>query len=246
MGETKKRLEIKGGIREIFLRIIFPPRCVVCEKLLFIDEEICKECREKLPFVGNIYCMKCGKPLESERELCTDCKRRKHYFTRGVALWSYSPALKKSLYRFKYNNKQYYAQYYGKELACRYGWMIRGWGIEKIIPIPLHRKKEKQRGYNQAYLLAKELSRLTDIPVDDKIITRIRNTVPQKKLNDRERQKNIKDAFKINQNVVKLKTILLVDDIYTTGSTFDEVARILAEAGVSRIYVISLCIGRGY
>ena len=95
-------------------------------------------------------------------------------------------------------------------------------------------------------MLAKHIGKELAIPVEKNIVARIRNTVPQKKLNDTERQKNLKGAFKIERNVVKFKRILLVDDIFTTGSTVDEISHLLLTNGAERVYVATLCIGKGY
>ena len=238
--------QIAEKLVDLFWQIICPPHCVICEKVLKLNKFICVECRTKLPFVEDMYCLKCGKPVGDDREYCTDCKKREHYFTRGVSVWSYSPMLKKSLYRFKYNNKRYYAKYYTDEIVKRYSRLITQWGVDIIIPVPLYKKKKRRRGYNQAEILANELSSRISIPLDCRIVTRIRDTLPQKMLNDMERQKNLKGAFKINKSVIELKKILLIDDIFTTGSTVDEIARVLLEAGANSVYVVTLCIGRGY
>ena len=150
------------------------------------------------------------------------------------------------MYRFKYSNKKYYAKYYAKEFCDKYRGIIENWSPDYIIAVPLFRKKEKKRGFNQAQVLAKHIGKELAIPVEKNIVARIRNTVPQKKLNDTERQKNLKGAFKIERNVVKFKRILLVDDIFTTGSTVDEISHLLLTNGAERVYVATLCIGKGY
>lgn len=229
------------------MEIIFPPRCVICETILPSGEAVCESCRKKLPFIGAQYCMKCGKPIDCEtKEYCEDCSRKKHYFTRGVALWTYSLSLKKSLYRFKYDNKRYYASYYADEAVKRYRSLLMSWGVDVIVPVPLHASKLRSRGYNQAEVFAKELGARLGIQVLSSLIVRVRKTTPQKQLNDKERIKNVKNAFKIVRNSVKLNKALLVDDIYTTGSTVDEISRILLQAGAKEIYVMTLCIGNGY
>ena len=244
--KTNTGIGILCKLTEVIQELLCPPHCVICDSIMPVGEMICKECRKKLPFVGGVYCMKCGKPLETEEEYCLDCKRKKHYFTQGVSLWTYSPVLKKSMYRFKYSNKKYYAKYYAKEICDKYRGIIENWSPDYIIAVPLFRKKEKKRGYNQAQVLAKHIGKELAIPVEKNVVARIRNTVPQKKLNDTERQKNLKGAFKIERNVVKFKRILLVDDIFTTGSTVDEISHLLLTNGAERVYVATLCIGKGY
>ena len=105
--------------------------------------------------------------------------------------------------------------------------------------------KQKKRGYNQAEVFARELSFYTDIPVEDKWIIRIKNTRPQKELNDVERKNNLKGAFQICKMGVKYNKVLVVDDIYTTGSTIDAVAEVLSQTGVQSVFSICICIGKG-
>ena len=113
------------------------------------------------------------------------------------------------------------------------------------MPVPIHRSKKNSRGYNQAQVIAAGLGRLLQIPVDDRLIRRVRRTKPMKDLSAAERQNNLKKAFKICRNDVKLNTIIIVDDIYTTGSTIDAMSYELRRAGVKHIYYVALAIGRG-
>lgn len=239
-----------GGALKIgrFVQDVFcPPSCVICRKVMFVGEHICRECKEKLPVTGENVCLKCGKPLEGEfDELCRDCRRKRHYFDRNVALWTYSPQLKQSVYRFKYNNKRRYGIFFAGEIMHRYAHLIKSWNVDAIIPVPLFKGKLQKRGFNQAAVIADELGRLAGIEVCDDLVVRVRNTKPMKELDDKKRLQNIKGSFNISKNVIQLKKILLVDDIFTTGSTVDEISRVLKYNGVEYVYVITLCVGRGY
>lgn len=113
------------------------------------------------------------------------------------------------------------------------------------MPIPIHPSRKRQRGYNQAELLAKVISARTGVPMRCDIVARRKKTTPQKGLDDVERQNNLKRAFKILKNDVKLSTIVIIDDIYTTGSTVDAMTATLQTAGVKNIYYAALAIGRG-
>ena len=191
--------------------------------------------------------MICGKPLEQEeRELCGDCTRKKHSFVRGVAAFAYTKELKQSIYRFKYSNRREYAAFYADMLLKLKGQIIRSWRPDVIIPVPLHPARLRKRGFNQAELIAQKLGIGLDIPVDTKILVRTVNTAPQKTLNDKERAQNIKKAFQVTENIVKYRKVLLVDDIYTTGSTLDSCAGELIHAGVMQVYFASVCTGRGF
>lgn len=118
--------------------------------------------------------------------------------------------------------------------------------IEAIVPVPMYSKKERYRGYNQAALFGRALSEKMDIPCIPRLMIRVKDTRPQKELNGRERENNVKNAFQSPDNVVKYKRILIVDDIYTTGSTVEAVVERLKEAGAEQVYVLTACIGRGF
>ena len=116
---------------------------------------------------------------------------------------------------------------------------------DALIPVPIHSSRKRARGYNQAQLIAEALSEHTGIPVNGVLIGRCKRTKPLKNLTGRERQNNLKKAFKILQNDVKLDTIVIIDDVYTTGSTVDAMTQVLQSAGISKVYVLTLTIGRG-
>lgn len=225
--------------------LIYPPRCPFCDDILLPGTgKICVPCRRIPEYVKEPVCKKCGKPLDNmEQEYCGDCMEKNHHFKEGAALFVYS-SVRESLYRFKYQGRQEYGDYYGKQVRLHLADKIRRWKPDGLIPVPLHKKKEQKRGYNQAAVFAKAISREMGIPVYDNFVKRIRNTVPQKELDEQARENNLKRAFKICQNDVKLKTIIIIDDIYTTGSTMDALALECKRAGVENIYCIALAIGR--
>lgn len=234
------------------VHLLFPPRCPFCDEVLFSsvflpEEPVCAACRGKLEYIREPVCKKCGKPLENERqEYCYDCVRHKRDFIQGKALWVYRGAVQESIYRFKYHGRQEYARYYGRELVRVYGDWMKRCKIEGIVPIPLSKRRMRQRGFNQAELIAREINRRTGVPIYGKLLVRVRDTRAQKELNDEERKNNLKKAFKTTANKVQLNHILLIDDIYTTGSTMQEAAEELRRSGVGEIYCLSISIGRGY
>lgn len=237
--------------KENIIHLLFPPRCPICDKVLFSSifleiERCCSSCRYTPEYVKEPVCKKCGKPIENEQEeYCYDCKKYKRIFEQGKALWLYKGEVRQSMYRFKYQNRPEYARYYGSEIVRVYGEWIKRQRIEAIVPIPLHSARRQQRGYNQAQLVAEEIGKLIGVPVYANLLKRIRNTKAQKDLTDTERKNNMKRAFKTYKNKVQLNHILLVDDIYTTGSTINEAVLELQKAGVEHVYYISVCIGRG-
>ena len=120
------------------------------------------------------------------------------------------------------------------------GALIRKWDIDLVLPVPMYAAKQRKRGYNQAELIARELSKNLNLICASEILVRIRKTTPMKELNDEERRKNVERAFLVKENVVKYKKILLVDDIYTTGSTVNECCKIINEAKPNKIGVLTI------
>ena len=233
-------------IQEV-IDILFPRRCPFCDTIVTPEEEICSACRKKITYIQEPVCKKCGQLIADERqEYCYDCSRKSHTYHSGKAVFVYQGVVKQSLYRFKYGNKREYALCYGNEAVRLWGEWILSKQVDAIVPIPLHKKRQRSRGYNQAELFAKVVGQQLDIPVRTDVVFRTVNTAPQKNLDDRQRKKNLKKAFTISQNIVQLKKILLVDDIYTTGSTVEAVTQQLRAAGVKEVYVLCVSIGRGY
>lgn len=226
--------------------LIFPRHCPVCDEILpFGDRLICGSCAAKLQYIKAPVCRKCGKQLYDEGKIyCGDCMRREHVFDYGFSLYDYQ-SMRKSIYRFKYKGRGEYAQFYAKDIYMHFKREINAMGADAFIPIPLHRARQEKRGYNQSELVSRELSKLSGIPTRTDIVARTKKTLPQKQLNAISRQNNLKKAFNIGADVVKLNKTILVDDIYTTGSTLDAVASELKSHGVQKIYFITLCIGEG-
>lgn len=248
----KRAAEAVKGKESKIIDVIFPLRCPACDRPVpYFDREqgICPECAESFSLIKGARCCLCGRMLMGdEEELCGDCRINggRHYYTKGLALYEYNDMMRKAIYRFKYEGRREYAEFFGKMMARQFGNAVRRAGVEGIIPVPLHPKREAERGYNQAELLAKAFGKETQIPVYGKYVIRVRNTPPMKTLDGTKRQNNLKKAFKIGQNDVKLNITIVVDDIYTTGSTIDAVADVLLEAGISRVYFMTLAIGKDF
>lgn len=257
---------------EVLLQLLFPPRCAVCDKLLEPEDirragnpgevsgYVHRACAKMLYPVGHPLCMHCGRPLDSDtREYCYDCSRsfarsnqpywdgrQPSYIRQGRAVFVYEGLVKKTMYRFKYSNRREYAAFLADAACVRWGGWMRQREIEAVVPVPMFWRKERRRGYNQAALFARELAgRMGYVYVPD-MVKRIRDTTPQKELNDTERENNLKKAFQMADFIVQYSHILLVDDIYTTGSTAEAVAEELYKAGMRDIYFLAACIGKGF
>ncbi|MCR5273012.1 MAG: ComF family protein [Lachnospiraceae bacterium] len=222
------------------LETIYPPRCALCDDIVYDGRDICFECEKKMKLPGDAVCLKCGKTLyDRGREYCKRCEKGESYFVQGKIIFEYEGDIKESIYHFKYGNRREYAAFYARIANEVYGDWIERKGVELIVPVPMHKKKKRYRGYNQAEIFAKELSKLTDIRCND-VVLRLKNTKPQAKLNQEERKNNLLNAFKIKSDIVKYKKILVIDDIFTTGSTINEIAKELLDAGAKEVYM--LCI----
>lgn len=238
---------------QTILNILYPVRCPVCGEIVIPKtERICALCRDKLKIIDEPRCKKCSKPIaDEEREYCTDCERKSHHYVKGYSVWVYDSVMRKSISDFKYNNKKEYAKYYISETIRLYGKTIKKLQPDALVPVPIHKLKFRERGYNQADILACGLAKELDIPVLSHLLLRNRKTLPQKQLNDIERLRNLKEAFRFNKAAaIKFKKdinrVLLIDDIYTTGSTVEACTNVLLENGVKEVYFITLCIGKGY
>lgn len=250
------------------LDLLFPVKCPVCGRLQKGKEKgLCPGCRKSLPRVTEPVCSRCGKPIEIDtQEYCRDCSRKrraagmeddrtgmvsfsKDPICQGTALWLYTDSMKCAMANFKYKGCYGDGAFYAEELVRFRRDRFRRWQPDYVIPVPLHRRKRWFRGYNQAACLARELGLRMNVPVASEALERRRYTKPQKGFDHRRRRDNVRDAFRIRdgwENRLWGRRVLLVDDIYTTGSTLESCARVLCDAGVSKVYFACLCTGRDY
>lgn len=234
-------MEILNG----FLRMLYPKTCCFCGQVSL--EELCPECAKKVEYIEEPRCKKCGRPVRyKEQEYCHECQKRVFHYEQGKSIWLHKQPVSGSIYQFKYHNRRIYGEFYAKEMYRLLGRYVREWGIDVIIPVPLHKKRKRVRGYNQAEIVAKHLGKMLEIPVDTKAVIRKRYTKPQKELSDKERKQNLQNAFQTVGDVSKYKNVLLIDDIYTTGSTIDTIAQILMKEGVSKVCFLTISIGQDF
>lgn len=242
-GRVKQKKD-RRGIGKKLLCLLWPTVCVFCgaPNSNGICER-CKETEERLR-IRQPVCMKCGRSiLSEEKEYCRECEGHIYSFEQGAAVWKHVPPVSTSIYRFKYKNQRAYAEIYGRELAKNYKELLRQWKIDYLVPIPIHHRRKKARGYNQSELLTKELEKYVGIPVLP-VLERGKNTIPQKRLTAAGRRKNLKEAFRITAGDIRGRNLLLVDDIYTTGSTMEEASRILRKSGAGKVFFLTLSIGQ--
>lgn len=231
-------------MKDVALDILFPPVCPVCGRPS--RSYFHPECEEKLVPVRGARCAVCGKQLNDEREsLCLDCRRKRHEFIQVISVLQYTEAARQCIYRFKYKNKREYAKplaYLMWKYAAR---RIRFYRPEVIVPVPMYAAKKRRRGYNQTELLAQALSDVSGIECAPDALVRTRATRPMKELTAGERAANLAGAFE-PAGALPWKRVLLLDDIYTSGSTLDACAAALKAGGVQEVYGICLCTGEGF
>ena len=224
--------------------IIYPRRCPVCEEIATPKGYlICRDCIKKLPFIKEPHCIKCGKALISDDEAyCDECIKEREFIS-GRALCHYNEDLKRIILKIKYNNKREYIDAFGKLMAIRFKSYVEAADIKCIVPVPLHKSKLKVRGFNQSELLSTELSRYFNIPVRYEYLSRIKNTKDQKGLSREERLHNLDLAFSAKKLPEDIDNILLIDDVYTTGTTIEKCAQALKMSGGKNIYFLTICTG---
>lgn len=235
-------------ISQIFnmcLDVIYPRRCPVCDEIVMPKGTlICRGCFTELSYVKGPTCKKCGKEVCGETiEYCYDCTRHSRSFEYGAALLNYDEKARRSMVRIKYNNKRQYLDFYAEAICRRYGTQIRQMCAQAFIPVPIHSSRRRKRGFNQAELLAHAISRRLEIPVYDHILHRSKKTSPQNQLSPEERLHNLEKAFEAGAIPAGVIDVILVDDIYTTGSTLEACTRALKKAGIRHVYAITICIG---
>ena len=227
--------------------IMYPSKCMFCGKVVPEGNRACEGCIKGLPYVTEPVCKHCGKPImRSSDELCTDCSIRDHPgLDSSVALFVYREDTKRAMFDLKYGGCFGDAGFYADELCRHFYGRIRRWHADVLVPIPIHKRRMRYRGYNQAELVADELGLRVGLPAE-KLLMRTRYTSPQKNLDAVKRRENLRQAFTVDESIFRPEvheSIVLVDDIYTTGATLEACAGLLKKAGAKAVYAVCICIG---
>lgn len=235
------------------INLLYPRRCPICGDIASPRGSLaCPLCKTKVKLIEEPRCKKCSKPVEfEEQEYCYDCETKAYQYTYGLSLWEYDEVMKRSISDYKYKGRREYADFYIEELVKYYSDDIIKIAPDLIIPIPIHKSKLKIRGYNQAEILSTGISKALGIATLPNLLLRDKKTLPQKQLNDKERLKNLQKAFSFSNKEQEkfnkpINKVLLVDDIYTTGSTIEACSRILLDNDIKEVFFISICIGKGF
>lgn len=240
-----------GLALEGLLDLICPPACPLCGRLVDPDpdqprapNEFCPECLEEMPPLPEGRCRACGIPYESDQHadhLCASCRVRRPAFDQALAAGLFQGALRKAVHRFKYHGQTGLAPPLADLMKKRLHPPYFPPEADLILPVPLHVRRLRQRGYNQALILARALYHPWQGAVRWDLLTRSRWTEPQVTLAGPARRKNVRLAFAVSRpEAVQGRSVILIDDVYTTGATVEECALALKRAGAKRVSALTL------
>jgi len=226
--------------------LVFPPTCVLCRRSLGEnrDGRVCVGCREAAPVITGPCCPRCGLEFPSpdtDNHLCGTCLTRKwHWILHRSCGW-YDGTLKSAIHLLKFSGNHGVIPYLGNLLYQVFSSEYACVPVDMLVPVPLHRRRLQQRGFNQSLLLARFLSRSTGIPVEPRILRKTRETAPQTSLTASERRANLRGAFTVaDARAAASRSILVIDDVYTTGTTLNECSRVLRNAGATRVVALTV------
>jgi len=224
--------------------------CPICGKVLFVtDRFLCHQCDDDLPRINNPTCVRCGRPLfRDHHDVCAPCAKLNLPFSGGYAHLNYEDSGKKLVHAIKFKDRPHLGIWVGQQIGeaiAQSDWIK---DVDFIIPVPLHPKRLAERGYNQSEKIAAGIlealsQNISEAPLlASQILVRSRDTPHQIGQGREERLSNLTGAFTVDQiETIQNKTILLVDDVLTTGATLAETAATLLEAGAAKVCIASLC-----
>ena len=219
------------------LDFALPPRCGGCGAIVDEVESFCADCWRTLEFLGSGGCSRCGIPLQAtEAELCGACLARPPRLDRIRSAVAYDDISSSIALRLKYGRKVGLARTMSRYMSP----LLADLPEALLVPVPLHRSRLWRRGFNQSAIVAKALSKQTGLPICVEALKRVRPTPPLKGMNMRQRRRTVAGAFRANPAVeLRGRTVVLIDDVLTTGSTANACARVLKSAGAERVELIS-------
>jgi ComF family protein len=228
---------ILGRVCRWALDFALPPRCAGCGTIVADVHSFCADCWKEVDFLGEGGCSTCGMPLQAtEQTSCGVCLAREPRIARSRAAVAYGDLARGLAIGLKYGRKVAIARTMARFMAP----LVGEGSYRLLVPVPLHRSRLWGRGFNQSALVARELSRRLGIPADPLTLARIRRTPPLKGMSPLQRRKAVAGAFRVrDRQKVAGKTVILVDDVLTTGSTAEACARTLKRAGAARVELVS-------
>jgi len=220
-----------------FLDLIFPPKCGYCGEITTSKKFICEKCNNLLLKSYINRCKLCGKISLVEK--CPECEKKILYYEKLIFCSEYNREFKKKIHLYKFSDKKYLYHFF-TELLYNY---VKNEEFDVIIPVPISKERYRERGYNQSGLIAKKLAKLLNKECLDNVLVKEKNSKRQSTRSFKERIENVKNVFGVkNQPEIVDKKVLLVDDIFTTGSTANECAKMLKLADSGDIKIGVICI----
>ncbi len=216
-------------------------KCLMCHKEMNSNTlySFCDDCMSKLPFNIDRHCIKCGEPIGGMGEYCIHCKNEKPLFKKNISVFLFKNPIDVFVRKLKFDNQKYLGKTLGNFIASEVVKMSVDFDI--VLPVPLSDKRRHQRGYNQSELLCIPLKEKLGLNVESGVLIKTRHTLSQSTLSRNQRIENLKDSFAVvDKSKVKGKTILLVDDVFTTGTTINECTKTLLNAGAKEVYSVTL------
>ncbi|MFQ5826404.1 MAG: double zinc ribbon domain-containing protein [Dehalococcoidia bacterium] len=222
-------------LKEAALDLLFPRWCVGCGRE---GELLCASCQASLPLLTGPLCPKCGQPLIHALD-CLPCQEWPLAIDSIRSPFRFEGVIRKAIHQFKYQGLKALAQPLAELLDEN--WRARPSACDVVVPVPLHPRRQRQRGYNHAGLLARKLEGLIGLPVVEGCLLRRRDTAPQARTaGAEERRANVAEVFLCRDQRLEGKRILLIDDVCTTGATLDACARALRSAGAASVWGLTL------
>ncbi len=212
---------------------VFPRFCIICGDSSSENTDICSECSKSIPII-NSYCPICG--VKSKQNIvCGTCQKQPPHFDQTYAGFDYTTPIDHFIKRLKYSKQLEFARILGEMFSHRLA-STETPIPETVIPVPLHKERLRERGFNQSLEIARSVAKQLGIAIDYKSVGRVKPTPPQTELPFKKRRANVRNAFKIIKSI-KGQHVAIIDDVMTTGSTADELARCLKQSGVRRVDV---------
>jgi competence protein ComFC len=229
-----------GNLGHTLFGLLFPWSCPGCSILLKYPDVICPRCELSLLKIVAPFCKRCGTALPQHWKvtICPECHQRKHRITAIRSAYEYEGLAAQMIKEAKYLRKGRYLRYLADQLFVLARTEFPS-SIKAVVPVPLHKNREWSRTFNQAELLATRIAKLWDLPIWY-ALKKVSKTKPQSSLSGSTRRFNLQNVFKFRFGKRHAKSVLLVDDVITTGSTLNECARVLRQNGVKRIYAITI------
>lgn len=233
------------------LDLIYPPVCLLCKKRVFSASEkkvhLCRSCESHIHLNRPPFCRKCSRPLASAGLQCRTCRKKELHFDYAWGACLYNDYMRRLIHLLKYGNRTLLRHFFLEKIFFFLdSYRVNLRPADLIIPIPLHPARFRERGFNQAQILARMIAEKIDKPLSSRYLIRERHTRHQAVLLKKERWTNIEGAFTIKHSpALKDKHILLVDDLFTTGATVSEAAKMLKSAGAAKVGVLALAIAPG-